>query len=121
MDLGQSKPVKSKLCVTSCKNDSGLSNILDPVQSKALKRKVSDPAKNARKPIFYCGSYENILKDKTKVYKDFCVACDIWLWCAIYCDVWFHYKYVGIPREKEIKNYDSWLCSTYEKIDTTLK
>ena len=26
LDLGQSKPVKSKLCVTTCKNDFGLSN-----------------------------------------------------------------------------------------------
>ena len=32
-----------------CKNDFGLSNIFDPAQSK-----VSDPAKNARKPIIYC-------------------------------------------------------------------
>ena len=95
MDLGQSKPVKSKLCVTTCKNDSGLSNILDPAQSKTVERKLSDPATNAKKPIFYCGSCENILKDKPKVYKDFCVACDI-------CDVWFHYKCAGIPREKEI-------------------
>ena len=80
MDLGQSKPVKSKLCVTTGKNDSGLSNILDPAQSKTVKRKLSDPAKNAKIPIFYCGSYENVLKDKPKVYKNFCVVCDI-------CDV----------------------------------
>ena len=114
LNLGQLKPVKSKLCVTTCKNDSGLSNILDSVQSKTVKRKLSDPAKNAKKPILYCGSCENILKDKPKVYKDFCVACDI-------CDVWFHYKCVGIPREKEINNDDAWLCSTCEKLDTILK
>ena len=101
LDLGQSKPVKSKLCITTCKNDSGLSNILDPAQSKAVKRKLSDPAKNSRKPIFYCQNIlkifycQNILKGKPKVYKDFCVACDI-------CDVWFHYKCVGIPRENEM-------------------
>ena len=67
LDLGQSKPVKSKLYVTTCKNDSGLSSILDTAQSKAVKRKVYDPAKNAKKPIFYSGSCENILKDKPKV------------------------------------------------------
>ena len=88
LDLGQSKPVKSKLCVTTCKN--------------------SDPVKNAKKPIFYCGSCQNLLKDKAKVYKDFCMACDI-------CDAWFHYKCVGIPREKEVNN-DAWLCSTCEKL-----
>ena len=94
LDLGQPKPVKSKLCVTTCKNDFGLSNVFDPAQSKAVKRKVSDPAKNAKKRIFYCDSCENILKDKPKVCTDFCVACVI-------CDVWFHYKCVGIPREKK--------------------
>ena len=56
--------------------------------------KASDPAKNATKPVFYRGSFENILKNKPKAYKDFCVACDI-------CDVWFHYKCVGISRGKE--------------------
>ena len=86
--------MKSKLCVATCKNYSGLSNILDPAQSKAVKRKVSDPAKNAKKPICYCGSCENMLKDKPKAYKDFCVV----------CDVWFRYKCVGIPGEKEINN-----------------
>ena len=75
--------VKSKICATTCKNDSGLSNILDPTQSKALKRKLSDPVKNAEKPILYGGSCENIFKNKPKVYKNFCVACDI-------CDIWFH-------------------------------
>ena len=107
------KTCESKLCVTTCKNDSGLSNILDPAQSKAVKRKVSDPAKNAKKPIFYCDSCENILKDKPKVYKDFFVACSI-------CDASFYYKCVGIPREKEVNN-DAWLCSTCERLDTTLK
>ena len=92
LDLGQSKSVKSELCVTICKNDSGLSNILDPAESKAVERKLSDPAKNAKKTLFYCSSCENILKDKPKVYKDFCVAYDI-------C-VWFHYKCAVIPREK---------------------
>ena len=107
MDLGQSKSIKSKHCVTTCKNNSGLSSIFEPAQSKAVKRKVSDPVKNAKKPIFCCGSCENILKDKPKVYKNFCVACDI-------CDVWCHYKCVGIPREKEINNDDAWFCSTCE-------
>ena len=113
LDVGQSKPVKSKLCVTTCKSHSGLLNILYPAQSKVVKRKVSDPAKNAKKPIIYCGSCENILNDKPRVYQDFCVAYDI-------CDVWFHYKCIGIPREKEVNN-DAWLCSTCEKLDTTLK
>ena len=49
--------------------------ILDPAHSKAVKRKVSDPAKSAKKPIFYCGSCENIPKGKSKAYRDFCVAC----------------------------------------------
>ena len=113
MDLGQSKSIKSKPCVTACKNNLGLSNILDPAQSKAVKRNVSDPAKNAKKPIFYCGFCENILKDKPKVCTGFCVACDI-------CDVWFNCKRVGIPREKK-NNGDAWLFSTFEKLDTTLK
>ena len=29
LDLGQSTPAKSKLCVTTCKNNSGPSKILD--------------------------------------------------------------------------------------------
>ena len=85
--------MKSKLFVTTFKN--------------------SDPAKNQKKPLFYCGSCQNLLKDKPKVYKDFCVACDI-------CHVWFHYKCVWIPREKEVNN-DAWLCSNCKKLDTTLK
>ena len=40
------------------------------------------------------------------------MTCDI-------CGVSFHYKCVVIPRQK--KNDDAWLCSTYEKLDTTLK
>ena len=92
LDLKQSKPVKSKLRVTTCRNDFDLSNILDPAQSKVVKS--CDPAKIAKKPIFYCGSCKDILKEKPKVYKGFYVGCDI-------CDVWFHYKCVGIPREKE--------------------
>ena len=55
-----------------------------------------------------------MFNDKPKVCKDFCVAYDI-------CDVWFHYKCVGILREKEISNDDAWLRSTCEKLDTTLK
>ena len=34
-----SKPVKKQLCFTTCKNDFGLSDILDPAQSKAVKKK----------------------------------------------------------------------------------
>ena len=41
------------------------------------------------------------------------MACNI-------CDIWFHYKCVGIPRGKEVNN-DAWLCSNCEKLDTTLK
>ena len=37
------------------------------------------------------------------------------------CDVCLHYKYVGIPRQKGINNDDDWICSTYEKLDTTSK
>ena len=110
MDLEQSKPAKSKLCVTFCKIDFGLSNILYPTQSKTCVRsKVSDPAKNAMKPIFCCGSCENILKDKPSIYR---LLCGLWY-------TWFHYKCVGIPREKKIDN--AWPCSTCGKLDTTLK
>ena len=42
------------------------------------------------------------------------MACDI-------CDVWFNYKCVVIPRDKEINNDDACLCSTCEKLDTTSK
>ena len=62
-----------------CKNDFGLSNIFDPAQSK-----VSDPAKNARKPIIYCVLVKIFLRTNL-IYKDFCLACNF-----------------GIPREKKI-------------------
>ena len=94
LNLGQSKHVKSKLCVTAYKNDSDPSNILDPAQSKAVKRKLSDSVKTGKKPIFYSGSCETIPKDKPKVYNDCYAACDI-------RDVLLHYKCVEIPREKE--------------------
>ena len=85
-----------------CKNDFGLSNIFDPAQSKAVKTKVSDPAKNAKKPIIYCVLVKIFLRTNL-IYKDFCVACNF-----------------GIPREKK-NNDDVWLCSSCEKLDTTLK
>ena len=77
-DLGQSKPAKSKLLL--------LVKMILAFQifwiqhNQKLWKEVTDPAKNAKKPIFYYGSCQNNLKDKPKVYKDICVACDI-------CDV----------------------------------
>ena len=67
-----------------CKNDFDLSNIFDPAQSKAVKTKVSDPAKNAKKPIIYCVLVKIFLRTNL-IYKDFCLACNF-----------------GIPREKKI-------------------
>ena len=86
--------------------------ILDPAHSKAVKRKVSDPAKSAKKPIFYCGYCENIPKGKSKAYRDFCVAC-------IYVMYGFTTNVLGFQEKKN--NDDAWLCSTCEKLDTTLK
>ena len=70
-DLRQLKLVKSNLCVTTPKTDSATSNVLDPAQPEAVKRKLCGTSRNAKKVILYCGSCENILKEKLKVYKDF--------------------------------------------------
>ena len=88
--------MKNKLCVTTCKNDSDFSNILDPAQSKAVKRKVSDPAKNAKKPIFYCGSCENILKDKPKGQTK-----RAFVWLVIYVMYGFTTNVLGFQEKRK--------------------
>ena len=73
---------------------------------KSCEKKTFRPCK--KKTIFYCGSRENVLKDKPKIYKDFCVACDKFY-------VWFYYRCVGIAREKEVSNDDAWLFAVLVK------
>ena len=71
MDLGQSKPIKSKLCFSTCKNDSGLSSILNPTQSKAAKRKLSDTAKMRRNLYFAVVLVKIFLRTNIKYIRTF--------------------------------------------------
>ena len=89
LDLGQSKPVKSKLCVSTCKNDSGLSNVLDPALSEVVKRNFTDPAKAVKKPIFYSGSCENLKYIRT------------FMWLMIYVMYAFTTNMLGFQDKKE--------------------
>ena len=68
LDLGQSKPGQSKLCVSTYNNDSDVSNISDHKQWRAVKRKLPD---HAKKTIFYCGSREMFLRTNLKYIRTF--------------------------------------------------
>ena len=95
MDLGQSKSVKSKPCVTACKNNLGLSNILDPAQSKAVKRNVSDPAKTQRNPYFTVVFVKIFLRTNLKYVRTF-------VWLVIYVMYGLTANVLGFQEKKKI-------------------
>ena len=113
LDLGQSKPVKSKLCVTTCKNDFGLSNILDPAQSKAVKKEFLTLLKTQRNLYFTVVLVKIFLRTNLKYIQAI-------VWLVIYVVYGFTKNLLGF-QEKKKNNDDAWLCSTCEKLDTTLK
>ena len=106
LDLKQSKPVKSKLRVTTCRNDFDLSNILDPAQSK-----VVTLLKLQRNLYFTVVLVKIFLRKSLKYIRAF-------MWVVIYVMYVFTTNVLGF---QEKNNNDAWLRSTCEKLDTTLK
>ena len=105
----QKQNYPEKLPAKSDKTNSTILTVSQPEQTQGLKRKSSDHQTKTKLTLFYCGHCENILKNKPKKYDEFCVACDL-------CDIWYHYKCVGIAKSKVINEDDTWICPKCQKI-----